>query len=221
MPRDTDCMPEDYWDQLPDGGSEDLPDTILSDITADASEYGFDVLAVDVADRTDSELYCLVIRRKVSDSGDLIMSERYYRYDLDEREGSFTGNGIERRVGGSMIAALRVLYASLGNGDAVPESPMLLDSTGDGLQHEAPELTDPELLIEDDSDEEDDLDAEEETPVDPAVAADEPDRKSWVRCRRCGEELPEEDAVHYGQGDLGDFWIHDSAADCEDQEGGA
>ena len=245
MPRNTDAMPEDYWESLPDGGSEDLPDTILSEICSDAEEYGFDVIAVDVADKSDSEIYCLVIRRKVSDSGDLILSERYYRYDLDERAGSFTSNGIERRVGGSMIAALRVLYASLGNGDAAPDDPMLLDSTDSGLKHEAPDLTDPTLLDPDtdtDSDEQDldtDTDSDEQDDdrlldgdtefndllTDKWLAdrglLDEPDRKGWVICRRCGSEVREDDAVQFGSGDLGEYWIHDDPDKCDGQEGSA
>ena len=108
-------MRREDWDQFQTDGNGsdngDLPETILDAIRQSGPEW--DVLAVDIADETDEGvLFLLVIRRRVSDEGNLILSERYYRYDLEEREGSYLSNGIERRMTGAMSAALRVLYAA-------------------------------------------------------------------------------------------------------------
>lgn len=209
-PRPTDCKPEGYWEQIATDGSGD-GETILDAIQESGPEW--DVIAVDIADQSDSSLFLLVIRRRVSDAGNLILSERYYRYDLDDREGSYLGNGIERRVTGTMGAALRVLYSAAANGDLGPDDPMLMDSrSSDGIDYTTDELTTP---LDDGSDETDE--EIEEVEVSSAVADEEIDKAGWVRCRRCGEAVHEDDAVKYGKGDLGEFWIHDGGCPEADQ----
>lgn len=200
-PRPTDCKPEDYWEQFATDGGDADGETILDAIRESGPEW--DVIGVDIADQSDSSLFLLVIRRRVSDEGNLILSERYYRYDLDDREGNYLGNGIERRITGSMGAALRVLYSAAANGDLDPDDPMLMDSRGsEGIDYTTDELTTP---LADRSDDEE----IEETEVSSAVADEEIDKAGWVRCRRCGDAVHRDDATQYGKGDLGDFWIHD------------
>lgn len=199
-------MRREDWDQF-----ETDQQTIVDQIRESGPEW--DVLAVDLADQSDEVLFLLVIRRRVSDEGNMILSERYYRYDLDAREGSYLSNGIERRLTGSMAAALRVLYAATTNGDVDPDDPMLMDSRGDGLNYHPEELTDPlgELL-------DDDLNGDAET----LSTSDEPDREGWVRCRRCDEAIHKDEAIQFGKGDLGEFWIHEGACpdpDNDDEEG--
>ena len=187
--------------------------TLLDTIRAESPEW--DVLAVDIADETDGVLYLLVIRRRVGESGNLVLSERYFRFDTESGEGTYLSNGIERRVTGSLGAALRVLYAATTNGDTDPDDPMLMDSREDGLSYNPEELVSEPIGTE-----------VEETPVDARsveeddpVAQSEPDRSGWVRCKRCGETLPEEDAVLFSEGPpLGDIWIHGDGCPEEDKD---
>ena len=203
-------MRRSEWDQFEtDGeGDEEISETVLNAIRESGPEW--DVLGVDIADETDEGvLFLLVMRRRVSDEGNLILSERYYRYDLEEREGSYLSNGIERRMTGAMSAALRVLYAATTNGDVDPDDPMLIDSRGDGLSYNPSELVEP---LEDED--------EDELAEDDPVALDEPERESWVRCKRCGETLRKDDATQFSSGPpLGDIWIHSDG--CPDTEGDA
>lgn len=190
-------------------------ETLLDVIREESPEW--DVLGVDVVDETDDgTLFVLVIRRRVGESGNMILSERYFRFNPEERSGTYLSNGIERRVTGSLGAALRVLYAATTNGDVDPESPMLMDSRGDGLDYNPEELVD--AISE--------LGSEPEIPVDrrhvdedDPVSQDEPERKGWVRCKRCGETLPEEDATQFSSGPpLGDVYVHPDRSCVEEEE---
>lgn len=186
--------------------------TLVDVIREEAPEW--DILAVDVTDRADDgTLFLIVIRRRVSENGDLILSERYFRFNPEApEESTFLKNGIERRVTGALGPALRVLYAATGNGDTDPENPMLIDSRGDGLNYEPETLVDP-------------LEPEEETPefvdrrgVEEESVEEEPvERKGWVRCKRCGEALPKDDGILFSEGPpLGEMWIHDGG--CPEEE---
>jgi formylmethanofuran dehydrogenase subunit E len=93
---------------------------------------------------------------------------------------------------------------------------MLMDSREDGLSYNPEELVSEPIGTE-----------VEETPVDARsveeddpVSLPEPDRESWVRCKRCGETLHEEDAVLFSEGPpLGDIWIHgDGCPETEETE---
>ena len=210
-------MKRSDWDRFRTDGdgsgseTEEVPETVLDVIRSDSPEW--DVLAVDIADESDDgTLFLLVIRRRIGDGGHMILSERYYRYNPEDRSGTYLSNGIERRVSGALGAALRVLYSATTNGDTDPDDPMLMDSRGDGLSYQPGELVDP---IEDES-EEVPVDARSVEEDDP-VSLPEPERESWVRCKRCGGTLPEEDATLFSDGPpLGEIWIHSDG--CPEEE---
>jgi hypothetical protein len=193
-------MPEEggsgYWDAVEADAA-----TVLDHLRADADEW--DVLAVDLASDAEDRrvLFLLVVRRKVSDAGNLILSERYYRYDVMDREGTWLSNGIERRVTGSLATALKVLYTALENGDLDAEDPMVMDSRGDGLDYEAEDLTVPVRDLRDDGDDGPDLDR------DPRLKESGEGRtEDTVTCEECGAEVPREDAINLG-GAMGlDLW---------------
>ena len=193
-------------------------DRSLLEVIRDESPE-WDVLAVDIADESDDGvLYLLVIRRRVGESGNLVLSERYFRFDTESGEGTYLSNGIERRVTGALGAALRVLYAATTNGDTNPESPMLMDSRDDGLDYNPEELTE-SLTDLSETTPETPVDARAVDETDP-VAQSEPDRSGWVRCKRCGETLPETDAVLFSDGPpLGEIWVHsDGCPETEETE---
>lgn len=193
------AMPHDYWDKVEEDAA-----TVVDHIRDDADEW--DILAVDLAsDAEDGRvLFLLVIRRKLSDDGNLLISERYYRYDVVDREGGWLSNGIERRVTGSLATALKVLYSALENGDLDGENPMLMDSRGDGLDYQAADLTTPVRDLRDDGD--------GDTPEgrDPRLKESASGRTTpTVTCEECGGEVPREDAINLG-GALGsDLWVCD------------
>lgn len=193
---DTFAKATDYWDEVEADAA-----SVLDQLRDDADEW--DILAVDLAsDAEDSRvLFLLVIRRKVSEDGNLLISERYYRYDVLDREGSWLSNGIERRVTGSLATALKVLYSALENGDLDPDDPMLMDSRGDGLDYDADPLTSPVRDLRDDGEEDDDLDR------DPRLKESGSGRTTdTVTCEECGAEVPREDAINLG-GAMGlDMW---------------
>jgi len=198
-------MTDDHLDAKRYGYWEDVETdaaTVVDHLHDDADDW--DVLAVDVAgDDDDGEtLFLLVVRRKVSENGDLILSERYYRYDVLDREGGWLSNGIERRVNGSLATALKVLYSALVNGDLDAEDPMLMDSRGDGLDYDCDALTESvrDLRRDDDSD-------DEPEGRDPRLKESASGRTTQtVTCEECGGEVPREDAINLG-GALGvDVW---------------
>lgn len=204
-----DARPLDYWEGLAtDGGADE---TLLDEVRADAPEW--DVLGVDVVDVSEAEdmIFLLVFRRKVSDEGHLILSERYYIYDLAAADGYFTGNGIERRVGGSLGKALRVMYAALEDG-IDPENPMMLDSRGEGLDHDPDALAAPLDDMLERVDEElgrRDRDDDEREVVDHSDEVVEEDTPTdEVECEKCGKKGPREDMENFGGGVL-DAFVHE------------
>jgi hypothetical protein len=185
---------EDYWE-----GVEDDAQTVLDQLRDDADEY--DVLAVDVAGSDESVLFLLVLRRKVNEGGNLILSERYYRYDTDERQGTWLSNGIERRINGSLATVLKVVYSALSNGDLDADSPMLVDSRGDGLDYQPDELTTPVGTLEAD-------DVENDRDRDPRLKQSASgEAVETVECEECGGNVERADAINLG-GALGsDVWV--------------
>lgn len=206
--------------------------TLLDVIKAESPEW--DILAVDIADRDGSTVWCLVIRRRVSEEGNMILSERYFKADLSDLTGGYIDNGIERRITGSLGAALRVLYAATTDGSLDPDSPMLIDSTdkvAEGLTYQPEELTEPitpssEVEEIEEASEEETSDVIEQEPdtreiemVDPKGAASEEEvdlPEGKVECQRCGSVLDRSEAVQFGRGDLGEFWIHQGG--CPEEE---
>lgn len=228
MPRDTDAMPEDYWEQLPDGGEE----TILDEIRASAPDW--DILSATISGDAESGrvLFVLVVRRRVNEDGNLILSERYVRVDLDaddpDERVSWIDNGIERRMQGSLAAALRVLYAATTNGDTDPEDPMLIDSREDGLHYSPDELTESvsELLPD-----EDDPEIERTDSGAKRVSARESvseqanemqQARSDPKCQSCGRAIEDRDqATNLGSALGKDTWVHHRCPDEDDDEEGS
>jgi hypothetical protein len=203
MTDDAEARRHDYWSEI-----EAEAATVLDQLREDADDW--DILAVDLAsDAEDGRvLFLLVIRRKMSEDGNLLISERYYRYDVMDREGSWLSNGIERRVTGSLATALKVLYAALENGDLDADDPMVMDSRGDGLDYDAEGLTAP---VRDLRDHGDDGDLER----DPRLKESGSGRTTaTVTCEECGGEVAREEAINLG-GAMGlDMWA------CEGQHVG-
>ena len=187
---------QDYWEEI-----EAEASTVLDQLREDADKW--DILAVDLAsDAEDGRvLFLLVIRRKVSEDGNLLISERYYRYDVMDREGTWVSNGIERRVTGSLSTALKVLYAALENGDLDADDPMVMDSRGDGLDYAAEGVTALVRDLRDDGD--DDGDMERDPRLKESV---EGRTTNTVTCTECGGEVPREEAVNLGGGIGVDVW---------------
>ena len=203
--KPTDAKREGYWEEI-----EAEASTVLDQLREDADEW--DILAVDLAsDAEDGRvLFLLVIRRKVSEDGNLLISERYYRYDVMDREGSWLSNGIERRVTGSLSTALKVLYAALENGDLDADDPMVMDSRGDGLDYDAEGLTAPVRDLRDDGDDGDADGAEVDR--DPRLKESGEGRTTnTVTCEECGGEVARENAINLGGGMGLDLWA------CEGQ----
>ena len=196
---------EDYWERVAaDAGS------VLDHLRTDADDW--DILGVDLASEADDGrvLFLLVIRRKVTDDGNLLLSERYYKYDTVDREGTWLSNGIERRVSGSLSSALKVLYAALDNGDLDADDPMVLDSRADdGLDLDADDLTTPVRDLRDDGDDEGDDDLDR----DPSMKESREQSRTpdTVICDNCGGEVPREDALNIGGGIGVDVWVHEGA----------
>jgi hypothetical protein len=193
------AMGEAYWDE-----AEADSATVVDHLQDDAG--GWDILSVDLAgDDDDGEvLFLLVIRRRVSNGGNLILSERYYRYDTNEREGTWLQNGIERRVNGSLVTALKVLYSALDNGDLEADDPMLMDSRGDGLQYNADDLVEPVREVrEADRRESDDQDQGRDPRLKESTSGS---HVTTVTCEECGGEVAKEDAINLGGGVGVDLW---------------
>lgn len=199
---------EGYWSEVETDAA-----TVVDHLRDDADDW--DILAVDLASDADDGrvLFTLVIRRKVSGDGNLLISERYYRYDTVDREGGWLSNGIERRVNGSLATALKVLYSALEQGDLDPDDPMLMDSRGEGLDYEAEDLTQPVRDLRRD-------DKDDDTPEgrDPRLKESVDGRTTdTVTCEECGGEVARDDAINLG-GALGvDMWVCDGTHITEDK----
>jgi hypothetical protein len=209
MPEDDKrARKEDYWERVEADAA-----TVVDHLEADADDW--DIIGVDVAGDADDgdTLFLLVIRRKVSQDGNLLISERYYKYDVLDREGKWVSNGIERRVSGSLPAALKVLYTALDNGDLQADDPMLMDSRQDGLEHGPESLTTPvSTLRGDDTADTDDGDDLERDPR--LKESAEGTTSNTVTCDQCEADVPRSEAVNMGGGIGVDMWI------CEGQHAG-
>ena len=196
MSDDSEARKEDYWERVEADAA-----TVVDHLEDDADDW--DIIAVDVAGDADdgNTLFLLVIRRKVSEGGHLLISERYYKFDVLNREGKWVSNGIERRVSGSLPAALKVLYTALDNGDLQADDPMLMDSREDGLNHTPESLNTPVSHLRGDDTAESDLDR------DPRLKeSSEGDTSNTVVCNQCDAEVPRDDAINLGGGMGLDIW---------------
>jgi len=221
-------MRREDWEQFETDGGDEPAETILDEIRASSPEW--DVLSGTISgDAEDGRvLFVLVLRRRVNDDGHLILSERYVKIDLDADEDdrvTWLSNGIERRMQGSLGAALRVLYAATTNGDTDPEDPMLIDSRSDGLSYQPEELTDP---IEDLVGSDDEPEVERTESGAKRVAANQSvseqandlqQARSGIKCNECGRAIEDRDAAVNLGGALGkDLWVHHRCPQEEDSD---
>jgi hypothetical protein len=199
------AMREDYW-----SGVEREGKALLDHLRDDADEW--DVRgAVVTGEDDDGTLYLLALRTRVGDAG-LLLSERFYRFDPATCEGSWTGNGVTRRVQGSLIPALKVLYAAMADGEAATDDPMLLDSREEGLDHGPELLTAPAGDLASDEDDGDGFDQlREDADTRRSVEGDPNDQPATVTCEKCDAELSRSEAVNMGSGLGVDLWICDGS----------
>lgn len=194
---------------------------LLEAVRDDADDW--DVLAVDVAGEDGDTLFALVIRRKVR--GDhLLLSERYYRFDVESGDGTWLSNGIERRVNGSLASALKVLYSAVANGDLDADDPMTVDSRdADGLDWQSDVFDGEGDDVEDvetveatadarpgsESYWEDVEDDEREGDVDHDASGE------TVVCEECGGDVDKAHATRVETPFGDDMWYHADVSECE------
>lgn len=216
-----------WWEEIDSSESElddeDL-DLSVEQIIEERTEDKWEIKSIIISDRGEETLYCIVIRKGVGDSGQLLLDERYFTVDLTDPwsdSSGYSSNGISRRINGEgALLALKISYASLADMDLGGKR-QIMEALNGQLMHNPDALTEPVggLL---------DLDIEEETASTSGSGStgealgpvDQPDRKGWVRCSKCGETLPEQDATQFSSGPpLGDVWVH-PAGECPDSEEG-
>jgi hypothetical protein len=221
-----------WWEELDsssdpseslDLDEEDL-DRSVEDHVEERTEDRWKVSAITIADRgDDGKLYLLVVRHGVGGEGQLLLDERYFTFDPSDPWGEHTGytsNGITRRVNGEgLLLGLKIAYASLAD-TGLGGKRQLLEASNGQLLHNTEKLTEKlgEILgiePEPEVEEETDSDSEEIS----SEPIEEPDRKGWVRCTKCGESLREDQATQLSSGPpLGDVYAHPKG-ECPDQGG--
>lgn len=195
---------ENYWEHLAQ------EEESITEHVEERTDDGWRIHAVMLTDTDDEgNLYLLVIRSRVGDNGNLILSERYFVADpIDPwRDGTgYTSNGIERRVsGGGMMNALKVAYAAVSDGVG-DDKTLVMEADDENIQYDTDLLTEPLR----------DLRAERK---DPHQSVENEEQPETVECDDCGQEVPREGAVNIGM-DLGiDAWVHEGACP-EGGEGG-
>lgn len=213
-----------WWEEIDSSETElddDDLDLSVEQIIEERTEDKWEIKSIIVSDRGDETLYCIVIRKGVGSDGQLLLDERYFTVDLTDPwsdSSGYSSNGISRRIKGEgSLLALKISYASLAD-TSLGGKRQIMEALNGQLMHNPDSLQKPvgELL---------DLDIQEETasPSESTGEAlgpvDQPDRKGWVRCSKCGETLPEQDATRFSSGPpLGDVWVHPSG-DCPEEEG--
>jgi len=191
---------------------EDLEQTLLELIERKTDE-DYEIHAAILSDRSETTLYLLVVRSRYGRSGDLILEERYFSIDLtDPLESSgYSDNGISRRISrlGSLLG-LRIAYSAVADqirGD-VDVDPLSLRSHNGSIEQGADDL---DLEIAEL------LDLPDDWRSDSAPDVPEETAPGMVVCRRCSEQIPESEALQFGSGDLGEFWICDrDKRSCEE-----
>jgi len=201
-----DARRQDYWQDVEREGS-----SLLDHVRRDADEW--DVRGLIVTGEDDDTLYILALRTRVGDAG-LLLSERFYRFDAAACEGEWTGNGVTRRVQGSLIPSLSVLYSALSNGDATADNPIQVDAREDGINHNPDMLTQPagSLAADDDSEDDDGLTQLREDPdTRRSVEGQRTSQPATVTCDTCEAEIARSEAVNMGAGVGVDLWICDGS----------
>ena len=234
-PSDPGHRKTGWWEELDSSGDLDLSEEELDQSVEEHIEERTDEMwtvdAITIADRgDDGKLYITVIRHGVGDQG-LLLDERYFTFDPSDPWGDHTGytsNGITRRVNGEgSLLGLKVAYGALGDG-GLSVKRQLLEAENGKLTHNPESLTEPlrELLgtTEPEPEEETSESDSSETDSEPdrstvsTSSIDQPDRKGWVRCAKCEETLPEDQATQLSSGPpLGDVYAHPKG-DCPEPD---
>lgn len=206
----TNARREDYWDQL------EASDTTVRELVAellDEEDEGANLRALTAAGQDGDDLYALYLACKTRD-GNLILTQGYARVDLATLEAGLGKNKVRMRVQGSLVPALRVMFAALDNGDATAESPMLLDARSvDGIKHSPELLADP---IADDPDEERRERRDQREGRNPELFADQGEGPQ--ECQKCGADVDPSgaNAVNVGGPAGVDLWVHENCEDAQE-----
>jgi hypothetical protein len=192
----TEARREDYW--------QSVGKTALDLLLDAADDWTIHAATVAGADEDEETVFLAVVRSRLGDAG-LLLSLRYARVAVLDRDVAWTDNGIEMRVNGPLHEALLRSFARVGNEGLAgeQEEPLALSVlTEDGNVEDDPEvLTTPLDRLRDDGD--------EEAPEgrDPRLKESrEGDTSATVECQECGGQVPREDAINIGGGIGVDVW---------------
>lgn len=215
------AMPEDYWENVANDGGEPVTPLDLVRACVETLDEPEELLAAVLTGESGSNLFVLAWTRKVRD-GNLILTLRYVTVDRDDLDATTGQNRIRMRVQGSLLPALKVVPAAIRDENATPDDPMLLDArNADGLDHTGRALSTPVGSDEQDQPDESDDDPAQDLgddgdrpgrdrgPKDPKASVTG-DESETVRCQKCGERIPREEAVNFGSAGIGaDAWVHE------------
>lgn len=215
-----------WWEELDSSPDAEDLDLSVEELIEERTEDRWDIRSIMLADRDGATLFCIVIRSGAGDSGQLLLDERYFRVDLSDPwsdSSGYSSNGICRRINGQgAMLGLKVAYTALADSGLDIKRQITKAANGE-LVYNAEELTEPidELLGIDGPESDSESDSEGSgSGARSSEAVEQPDRKGWVRCQKCGETLPEQDATQFSSGPpLGDVWVHPKG-DCPDSEEG-
>lgn len=214
---------EGYWEALEDGG--EVPDPSMIELIEKCLEdldEPEELLGAVYTGESDHLRFVLAATRKVRD-GNLLITLRYVTVDTDDVEARTGKNRIRLRVQGSLLNALPPLFASIKDGNATPDDPMVMDARSqDGLDYVGNALTEPISGAPDDADpdaEEDETSASSPRShsADESVDLHSGARRDTETCIECGQPVDKSEGKNLGAALGADQWIHADA--CPDDGG--
>lgn len=206
----TDARREDYWSEL------EASETSVAELVAellDEEDDGADLRALAAAGQEGDELFCLYVATKVRDSH-LIMTQGYAKVNLTTLDAELGKNKVRMRVQGSLLCALKVMYAAVADEAATPDSPMLVDARDvDGIRQQPELLADP---LADDPDEGRRERRDQRQGRNPELFEDQ--GEGPAECRACGEPVDPQgaNAVNVGGPAGVDLWAHENCDEAGD-----
>jgi hypothetical protein len=207
----TDARREDYWSEL------EASETSVAELVAellDEEDDGADLRALAAAGQEGDELFTLYVATKVRDDH-LIMTQGYAKVNLTTLDAELGKNKVRMRVQGSLVCALKVMYAAIADEAATPENPMLVDARDvDGIRQQPELLSDP---LADDPDEGRRERRDQRAGRNPDLFEDQGEGPK--ECRACGEAVDPQgaNAVNVGGPAGVDLWAHESCPDDEEE----
>lgn len=176
----------------------------LSEAVDFDTDYVHSAIVVDETD--EGGLYLLVIR-SIEDGEDLWLDERGFVV-REDGTGTFTKNGIKRRLGGRIADALVRAYGRTCtdlNVDPDERGSSLLLDGREGIEGDMSEsaedvLTTPLSELQEDDESEDEVVDYSDTSVEQTTSG------PTVTCEQCGTTIPKDEAVNFGGGTL-DVWV--------------